>query len=163
MLRYLHRLEGRDLALNRHDDPPRQLHDEAQRHHEMLPVSWPEFSALHPSLRRPGPGLRRELNDDLERMLSDMHRLRGHSLQPNAGSQGEYSRAAGDQALPREPGEEQRDICLIPSSAHGTNPASATMAGMRVVIVACDDDGNIDVDDLRRKAEEHANTSPPSW
>jgi glycine dehydrogenase len=118
-------------------------------------VGWPGFSKLHPFAPIDQAQGYVAMNERMESMLSDITGFAATSLQPNAGSQGEYSGLLVIRAYHRAHGQEQRDICLIPSSAHGTNPASATMAGMRVVVVACDEHGNIDVQDLRKKAEEH--------
>jgi glycine dehydrogenase len=122
---------------------------------EMIPVTWTEFGRMHPFApldQAKGYG---ELHARLEKWLCSITGFAGCSLQPNAGSQGEYAGLLTIRAYQRSRGQEQRNICLIPSSAHGTNPASAILAGMKVVVVKCDDDGNIDVGDLRAHAEEH--------
>ena len=123
---------------------------------EMLPVTWEGFSALHPFAPPEQTAGYRELLADLERMLAECTGYDAVSLQPNAGSQGEYAGLLAIRRYHRSRGDEQRDICLIPASAHGTNPASAVMAGMQVVIVECDEQGNVDVDDLRAKAATHS-------
>jgi glycine dehydrogenase len=123
---------------------------------EMIPVTWPEFGALHPFAPLDQATGYQKLFADLEAWLAEMTGFHGVSLQPNAGSQGEYAGLLVIRAYHRANDEAQRNICLIPTSAHGTNPASAVMAGMKVVAVRCDDAGNIDVADLREKAEAHA-------
>ena len=123
---------------------------------ELQPVSWPAFAALHPFAPADQAQGYRRLADDLEQWLAALTGFAAVSLQPNAGSQGEYAGLLVIRAWHRSRGEAHRDICLIPTSAHGTNPASAVMAGLRVVPVACDADGNIDQADLAARAEEHA-------
>ena len=123
---------------------------------ELLPVSWPSFAGLHPFAPASQAAGYRHLADDLEAWLAALTGFAALSLQPNAGSQGEYAGLLVIRAWHRSRGEAHRDVCLIPTSAHGTNPASAVMAGMTVVAVACDDDGNIDQRDLAAKAEQHA-------
>jgi glycine dehydrogenase len=123
---------------------------------EMLPVSWPEIAELHPAAPLEQAAGYRELFERLERALREITGFDAVSLQPNAGSQGEYAGLLTIRAWHRSRGAAHRDVCLIPTSAHGTNPASAVMAGMRVVPVACDARGNVDLDDLRKKADEHA-------
>jgi glycine dehydrogenase len=155
MLRYLRRLEGRDIALNRAMIPLGSCTMKLNATTEMLPVSWPEFAALHPFAPAEQAQGYRELLDDLERMLAECTGYDAVSMQPNAGSQGEYAGLLAIKRYHESRGDTARDVCLIPASAHGTNPASAVLAGMRVVIVDCDDDGNVDLADLRRKAAEH--------
>ena len=121
----------------------------------MIPVTWPEFGALHPFAPAAQAEGYRQLFAELELMLREITGFDAISLQPNAGSQGEYAGLLTIRAYHRARGEGQRDICLIPSSAHGTNPASATMAGLQVVVVSCDQQGNVDLADLRAKAEQH--------
>ena len=123
---------------------------------ELLPVSWPAFAGLHPFAPASQAAGYRRLADDLETWLAALTGFAAVSLQPNAGSQGEYAGLLVIRAWHRSRGDGHRDVCLIPTSAHGTNPASAVMAGMTVVAVACDDDGNIDQRDLALKAEQHA-------
>src|SRR5678810_1229099 len=122
---------------------------------EMLPISWPEFSGLHPfAPLRQARGYQ-ALFQQLEEWLAEITGFAGISLQPNAGSQGEFAGLLVIRAYHASRGESRRNICLIPTSAHGTNPASAVMAGLKVVAVACDVQGNIDLNDLRAKAEAH--------
>ena len=123
---------------------------------EMLPVMWPKFGTLHPFVPRDQAEGYTELFDTLESWLAEITGFAAVSLQPNSGAQGEYTGMLTIRAYHQANGEGHRNVCLIPSSAHGTNPASAVMAGMKVVVVKCDDHGNIDVDDLRAKAEKHA-------
>ncbi|KAE9856865.1 glycine dehydrogenase (aminomethyl-transferring), partial [Escherichia coli] len=122
---------------------------------EMIPVTWAEFGNLHPFAPAEQSEGYRQLTDELEAMLCSATGYDAVSLQPNAGSQGEYAGLLAIRAYHQSRGDSQRDICLIPSSAHGTNPATASMVGMRVVVVACDARGNVDVEDLRNKASEH--------
>jgi glycine dehydrogenase len=122
---------------------------------EMLPVSWPEFARLHPFAPLKQARGYQILFQQLEDWLSEITGFAGISLQPNAGSQGEYAGLLVIRAWHESRAENHRTVCLIPTSAHGTNPASAVMAGMKVVAVTCDQDGNIDVADLRAKAETH--------
>jgi len=156
MLRYLHRLQTRDLALDTSMIPLGSCTMKLNATTEMIPVTWKGFGQLHPFA--PLEDLRgyHQLFGELEAWLAEITGFHAVSLQPNAGSQGEYSGLLCIRAYHRDQGEGHRNICLIPSSAHGTNPASAVMAGMKVVVVATDDQGNIDVDDLRAKAEQHA-------
>ena len=156
MLRYIHRLETRDLSLNTSMIPLGSCTMKLNATSEMVPVTWPEFGSLHPFAPVDQTEGYRRLFDDLERWLCEMSGLPACSLQPNSGAQGEYAGLLVIAARHEDRGEEHRDVCLIPSSAHGTNPASAVMAGMKVVVVRCDENGNIDVDDLRAKAEKHA-------
>ncbi|MEO7498737.1 MAG: aminomethyl-transferring glycine dehydrogenase, partial [Casimicrobiaceae bacterium] len=156
MLRYLRALADRDLALDRSMIPLGSCTMKLNATSEMLPVTWPEFSALHPFAPPGQTQGYRVLIDGLERMLCAVTGYDAVSLQPNAGSQGEYAGLLMIDAFHRARGETRRDVCLIPASAHGTNPASAQMAGMRVVVVACDRDGNVDIADLERKAAAHA-------
>jgi glycine dehydrogenase len=123
---------------------------------EMEPISWPEFADLHPFAPADQTGGYRQLIGDLERWLAEVTGYDAVNLQPNAGSQGELAGLLAIHAYHRSRGDDTRDVCLIPSSAHGTNAASAAMAGMRVVVVACDIDGNIDMTDLDRKISQHA-------
>jgi glycine dehydrogenase len=123
---------------------------------EMEPISWPEFAGIHPFVPADQAAGYRQLTDDLERWLAELTGYDAVSLQPNAGSQGELAGLLAIQSYLRDNAEGHRDVCLIPSSAHGTNAASAVMAGLRVVVVACDNDGNVDLEDLRSKVEAHA-------
>ena len=155
MLRYLRRLADRDIALDRAMIPLGSCTMKLNATSEMIPVTWPAFADLHPFAPADQAEGYRELVADLERMLCAITGYAAVSLQPNAGSQGEYAGLLAIKAWHASRGEAHRDICLIPASAHGTNPASAHMAGMKVVVVACDKDGNVDLADLERKAREH--------
>jgi glycine dehydrogenase len=153
MLRYLRSLADKDLALDRTMIPLGSCTMKLNSTTEMEPVTWPEFSSLHPMVPEDeSVGMRTVINE-LEQMLVDITGYDAVSLQPNAGSQGEFAGLMAIRAYHHSRGDSQRDICLIPSSAHGTNAASAVMAGMKVVVVQCDDNGNIDVNDLRSQAE----------
>ena len=158
MLRYIFRLQGRDLSLAHAMIPLGSCTMKLNAVSEMLPVTWPEFGNLHPFAPADQTAGYRELFRTLETWLAEVTGFAAISLQPNAGSQGEYAGLAVIRAYHRARGESGRDVCLIPASAHGTNPASAVVAGMKVVVVACDERGNIDVADLRAKAAEHAET-----
>jgi glycine dehydrogenase len=152
MLRYLKRLEGRDLSLTTSMIPLGSCTMKLNAAVEMFPVTWPEFSGMHPFAPvRQARGFQ-ILFQQLEEWLGEITGFAGVSLQPNAGSQGEYAGLLVIRAYHASRGEGHRDICLIPTSAHGTNPASAVMAGLKVVAVACDKAGNIDVTDLQAKA-----------
>jgi glycine dehydrogenase len=156
MLRYIKRLEARDLSLTRAMIPLGSCTMKLNATAEMLPISWPGFARLHPFAPESQSAGYRALFAQLESWLCEITGFAACSLQPNAGSQGEYAGLLSIGAYHRARGEHGRDVCLIPVSAHGTNPASAVMAGMTVVVVACDERGNVDLDDLRRKAEQHA-------
>jgi glycine dehydrogenase len=156
MLRYLRRLESRDLSLTTSMIPLGSCTMKLNATSEMLPVSWPAFARLHPFAPAEQWRGYAELFRDLEAWLAEITGFPAVSLQPNAGSQGEYAGLLTIRAWHRSRGEERRDVCLIPVSAHGTNPASAALAGFQVVAVACDAHGNIDVGDLRAKAAAHA-------
>lgn len=155
MLRYLRSLADKDLALDRSMIPLGSCTMKLNATSEMLPVSWPEFAHMHPFAPVEQTGGYREMIAQLEQMLVACTGYAAVSLQPNAGSQGEYAGLLIIKAYHEARGEGQRNVCLIPSSAHGTNPASAQMAGMHVVVVACDDNGNVDLADLKVKAEAH--------
>jgi glycine dehydrogenase len=158
MLRYIKRLENKDLSLAHAMISLGSCTMKLNATTEMIPVTWPEFSDLHP-FAPTGQALGyHQLFDELEDMLIACTGYDSVSLQPNAGSQGEYAGLLAIKAWHESRNEGHRDICLIPSSAHGTNPASAAMAGMKIIIVKCDDNGNVDVDDLRAKAEQHADS-----
>jgi glycine dehydrogenase len=155
MLRYLRRLADRDIALDRAMIPLGSCTMKLNATAEMVPITWPEFAHLHPFCPRDQAEGYRELIDDLERSLCAITGYAAVSLQPNAGSQGEYAGLLAIRAWHESRGEARRDVCLIPASAHGTNPASAQMAGLRVVVVACDASGNVDLADLEAKAAQH--------
>jgi glycine dehydrogenase len=155
MLRYLRTLSGRDVALDRSMIPLGSCTMKLNATTEMQAVSWPEFSTIHPFAPLDQADGYVTLIHDLERWLCAITGYDAVSLQPNAGSQGEFAGLLAIRGYHRARGESQRDVCLIPSSAHGTNAASAVMAGMRVVVVACDEHGNVDLDDLRARLEEH--------
>ena len=157
MLRYLKRLETRDLSLTTSMIPLGSCTMKLNATCEMLPVSWPEFSRIHPFAPLRQTQGYQMLFKQLEEWLVEITGFTGISLQPNAGSQGEYAGLLIIHEYHASRGEGHRKICLIPTSAHGTNPASAVMAGMQVVAVACDKEGNIDVADLRARAEAHKN------
>ncbi|SFU14444.1 aminomethyl-transferring glycine dehydrogenase [Mesorhizobium sp. YR577] len=156
MMRFLRRLADKDLALDRAMIPLGSCTMKLNAAAEMMPVSWPSVANLHP-FAPPGHSLGyREMIDDLEKWLSEITGFDAVSLQPNAGSQGEYAGLLAIRHYHQSRGDHHRNVCLIPSSAHGTNPASASMAGMGVVVVRCTEDGNVDMDDLKAKAAEHA-------
>ena len=156
MLRYLRRLSDRDLALDRSMIPLGSCTMKLNATTEMIPITWPEFSAIHPYAPDDQVAGYLELIDDLAGYLCRITGYEAVSLQPNAGSQGELAGLLAIRAYQRSIGEGDRNICLIPSSAHGTNAASAVMAGMKVVVVATDESGNVDLADLEAKAEEHS-------
>ncbi|SAK39578.1 glycine dehydrogenase [Caballeronia fortuita] len=156
MLRYLRSLADKDLALDRTMIPLGSCTMKLNATSEMLPVTWPEFAAIHPFAPAEQTVGYRTMIDQLEQMLVACTGYAAVSLQPNAGSQGEYAGLLIIHAYHESRGEGHRNVCLIPASAHGTNPASAQMAGMQVVVVACDQNGNVDIDDLKAKAEKHS-------
>ncbi len=156
MLRYIHSLQAGDLSLAFSMIALGSCTMKLNGTSQMVPVTWPEFGNIHPFAPRAQWSGYSAMFDDLERWLAEATGFDAVSLQPNAGSQGEYAGLLTIKAWQEARGEHGRDVCLIPTSAHGTNPASAVMAGFRVVGVACDEDGNIDVDDLRVRAAEHA-------
>nr|WP_298118767.1 aminomethyl-transferring glycine dehydrogenase [uncultured Pseudomonas sp.] len=155
LMRYLRKLADRDLALDRSMIPLGSCTMKLNAASEMIPVTWGEFGNLHPFAPAEQSQGYQQLTDELEAMLCAATGYDGISLQPNAGSQGEYAGLLAIRAYHQSRGDDQRDICLIPQSAHGTNPATASMAGMRVVVTACDARGNVDIADLKAKAEEH--------
>ena len=157
MLRYIKRLESRDLSLTASMIPLGSCTMKLNAAAEMFPVSWPEFAKIHPFAPLSQARGYQILFQQLEDWLAEITGFAGISLQPNAGSQGEYAGLLVIRAYHESRGDTHRNVCLIPTSAHGTNPASAVMAGMKVVAVACDTNGNIDVADLRAKAEAHKN------
>jgi glycine dehydrogenase len=156
MLRYMRLLESRDLSLTTSMIPLGSCTMKLNATAEMLPITWREFAGLHPFAPPAQAEGYRQIVEDLSAWLAEITGLPGVSLQPNAGAQGEYTGLLVIRAHHRQRGEQHRNICLIPSSAHGTNPASAVMAGMHVVVVRCDDRGNIDMEDLRARAAQHA-------
>ena len=155
MLRYMRYLEDKDMALNRAMIALGSCTMKLNATTEMLPVTWPEFARLHPFAPPEQTAGYQAMLTELDRMLVECTGYDAISLQPNAGSQGEYTGLLVIRRYHESRGDTQRNVCLIPSSAHGTNPASATLAGMRVVIVECDGLGNIDMADLRTKVEHH--------
>lgn len=156
MLRYLRKLADKDLALDRTMIPLGSCTMKLNSTTEMIPISWPEFANIHPFAPASQTVGYREMISDLEAMLCDATGYDAISLQPNAGSQGEFAGLLAIQAYHASRNESHRTICLIPESAHGTNPASAKMAGLSIVVVKCDAAGNVDIDDLRAKAIEHS-------
>ncbi|RUX25970.1 glycine dehydrogenase (aminomethyl-transferring) [Mesorhizobium sp. M2A.F.Ca.ET.042.01.1.1] len=156
MMRFLRRLADKDLALDRAMIPLGSCTMKLNAAAEMIPVSWPSVANLHPFAPAGHSGGYRAMVADLEAWLSEITGFDAVTLQPNAGSQGEYAGLLAIRGYHRARGEGHRTVCLIPSSAHGTNPASAAMAGMSVVVVRCTEDGNIDVEDLKAKAAEHS-------
>jgi glycine dehydrogenase len=155
MLRYIKRLESRDLSLTASMIPLGSCTMKLNAAAEMFPVSWPEFAKIHPFAPIKQTRGYQKMFEQLETWLGEITGFAGISLQPNAGSQGEYAGLLVIRAYHESRSEAHRNVCLIPTSAHGTNPASAIMAGMKVVAIACDTNGNIDVADLRAKAEAH--------
>jgi glycine dehydrogenase len=155
MLRYIKRLEAKDLSLCHSMISLGSCTMKLNAASEMFPVSWPEFSKLHPFAPLDQAKGYARLFRDLEQWLGEITGFAAVSLQPNAGSQGEYAGLLAIRAYHESRGEGERNVCLIPTSAHGTNPASAAMCGFKVVPVACDDQGNVDLADLKAKAIEH--------
>jgi glycine dehydrogenase len=155
MMRYLRRLQSRDIALDRAMIPLGSCTMMLNAASEMIPVTWKTFSDIHPFAPLEQTQGYQQLFEELERWLCEITGFAAVSLQPNAGSQGEYAGLLCIRRWHESRGEGARDVCLVPSSAHGTNPASAVMAGMQVVVVDCDARGDIDIDDLRAKAERH--------
>jgi len=156
MLRYLRSLADKDLALDRSMIPLGSCTMKLNATSEMLPITWPEFANVHPLAPASQVQGYKQLVDELEQQICEITGYDAVSFQPNAGSQGEYAGLLAIRAYHESRGESQRNICLIPSSAHGTNPATAQMCGMKVLVVKCDKEGNIDVADLREKTEAHA-------
>ncbi len=156
MLRYLKRLEDKDIALNRTMIALGSCTMKLNAAAEMIPISWKEFAEPHPFVPIEQMEGFRDLFTDLKNWLRSITGFSGVSLQPNAGAQGEYAGLMVIRKYHLDRGEANRNICLIPSSAHGTNPASAQMVGMKVVVVNCDKEGNVDFDDLKKKAEQHS-------
>jgi glycine dehydrogenase len=156
LLRYMRKLSDRDLALDRAMIPLGSCTMKLNATSEMIPLTWPEFSNLHPFAPREQAAGYHALFERIEQWLCDITGYDAISLQPNSGAQGEYAGLLAIRGYHAARGEPHRKVCLIPSSAHGTNPASASMVGMDVVVIACDARGDVDVDDLRAKAEAHA-------
>ncbi|MBV9011832.1 MAG: aminomethyl-transferring glycine dehydrogenase [Pseudonocardiales bacterium] len=156
LLRYLRTLADKDVALDRSVIPLGSCTMKLNATAEMEPISWPEFTELHPFAPQEDAQGLLEVVSDLQRWLAALTGYDAISLQPNAGSQGEFAGLLAIRAYHRSRGETGRDVCLIPSSAHGTNAASAVMAGMRVVVVGCDRNGDVDLDDLRAKLAMHS-------
>ncbi|MFO0502480.1 MAG: aminomethyl-transferring glycine dehydrogenase [Acidobacteriota bacterium] len=156
LLRYMRKLADRDLALDRAMIPLGSCTMKLNATAEMTPVTWPEFGALHPFAPPAQAAGYHAMFADLQQKLCTITGYDAVSLQPNSGAQGEYAGLLAIRGYHLSRGDHHRDICLIPSSAHGTNPASAHMAGMEVVVVSCDEDGNVDLADLTAKAEKHA-------
>ena len=155
MMRYLKKLETKDLSLNTSMISLGSCTMKLNAAAEMIPISWPEFSSIHPFAPESQTLGYKELFDSLEKWLVNITGLHSCSLQPNSGAQGEYAGLMVVRAYHQNNGDTKRNICLIPESAHGTNPASAVMAGMQVIVIKCDESGNIDVGDLKQKAEEN--------
>jgi len=155
LLRYIKRLEAKDLSLTTSMIPLGSCTMKLNAAAEMMPITWPEFAKLHPFVPADQARGYHEMFAQLESWLAEVTGFARVSLQPNAGSQGEFTGLLVIRAYHESRGEGHRDVCLIPQSAHGTNPASAAMAGLQVVVVKSDENGNIDVDDLRAKAEQH--------
>jgi glycine dehydrogenase len=158
MMRYIRRLERKDVGLDTSMIPLGSCTMKLNAAGEMLPVTWPEFGRMHPFAPAAQAQGYRQIFEELEAALCAITGFAGMSLQPNSGAQGEFAGLMVIRAYHRDRGDARRDVVLIPSSAHGTNPASATMAGLRVVVVACDEHGYIEVDDLRAKAQQHHDT-----
>ena len=158
MLRYIHRLQSRDLSLTHSMIPLGSCTMKLNASVEMMPITWPAFADVHPFVPPEQAAGYQQIFAELKHMLREITGFADVSLQPNAGSQGEYAGLCVIGAYHAARGERQRSICLIPASAHGTNPASAVMAGMQVVVVDCDEQGNIDLNDLQNKADEHASS-----
>jgi glycine dehydrogenase len=156
LLRYMRKLSDRDLALDRAMIPLGSCTMKLNATTEMIPVTWPEFGSLHPFAPSEQTQGYLELFEDLKRRLCEITGFDAMSLQPNSGAQGEYAGLLAIRAYHRSRSQGHRNVCLIPSSAHGTNPASAKMAGMEVVIVNCDEHGSVDIGDLEAKAQRHA-------
>jgi glycine dehydrogenase len=158
MLRYMKKLENKDIALNRGMIPLGSCTMKLNAAAEMLPITWPGFAQIHPFAPPEQTLGYAQLLGSLSQWLATATGFAAVSLQPNAGSQGEYAGLLAIRGYQAANGESHRNICLIPSSAHGTNPASAAMAGLKIVVVACDSRGNIDMDDLRARADQYAGT-----
>ena len=158
MTRYMRRLADRDLALDRAMIPLGSCTMKLNATAEMLPITWPEFAEIHPFVPADQALGYAEMINDLSAKLCQITGYDAISMQPNSGAQGEFAGLLTIRAYHKSRGEGHRNVCLIPASAHGTNPASASMCGMKVVVVATDANGNIDLDDFRAKAEASAKT-----
>ncbi len=156
LLRYMRALADKDLAMDRTMIPLGSCTMKLNATAEMIPVTWPEFANIHPLVPPDQARGYKQLIDELEAMLIEITGYDAVSLQPNSGAQGEFAGLLAIRAYHRSRGEGHRDVCLIPESAHGTNPASAQMCGMAVVVTRCDKDGNVDVDDIREKAQKYS-------
>jgi len=156
MMRYLKRLENRDLSLVHSMIPLGSCTMKLNAAAELIPVSWPEFANIHPFAPLDQTQGYQKIFNELERWLSEITGFAACSLQPNSGAQGEFSGLMTIRAYHLANGDDHRNVALIPESAHGTNPASAVMAGMEVVVIKCDDHGNIDLEDIKKKAEKHS-------
>lgn len=156
LLRYMRKLADRDLALDRAMIPLGSCTMKLNATAEMIPITWPEFATLHPFAPKSQTAGYQQLFDELTQALIEITGYDAVSLQPNSGAQGEYAGLLAIRGYHQQRGDQQRTVCLIPSSAHGTNPASAHMVGMSVVVVGCDSEGNVDVEELRAKAEQHS-------
>lgn len=156
MLRYIHKLEIRDLSLNTSMTSLGSCTMKLNATTEMIPITWPEFTQIHPFAPRDQAKGYQRIISDLEEWLAEISGFTATSMMPNSGANGEYTGLLVIRAYHLDHGEGHRDVCLVPASAHGTNPASAVMSGMKVVVVKTDEAGNIDVDDLKAKAEAHA-------
>ncbi|GHB09669.1 aminomethyl-transferring glycine dehydrogenase [Salinicola rhizosphaerae] len=158
MLRYLKRLENRDLSLTHAMIPLGSCTMKLNATSEMIPITWPEFASIHPFAPNDQVTGYRQMITELSDFLTEITGYDSISMQPNSGAQGEYAGLVAIRRYQAAVGQDERDICLIPSSAHGTNPASAAMAQMKVVVVECDREGNIDIADLQAKASQHRDT-----
>jgi len=156
LLRYMRALADKDLAMDRTMIPLGSCTMKLNATAEMIPVTWPEFANIHPLAPADQTQGYKQLIDELEAMLVECTGYDAVSLQPNSGAQGEYAGLLAIRAYHRSRGDDKRDICLIPESAHGTNPASAQMCGMTVVVTKCDSNGNVDIEDIRAKAEKYS-------
>jgi Glycine cleavage system protein P (pyridoxal-binding), C-terminal domain len=160
MMRYVRKLADRDLALDRAMIPLGSCTMKLNAASEMAPITWPEFAHIHPFAPDAQKRGYTRMIDELCAWLSDITDYAGISLQPNSGAQGEYAGLLAIQGYHASRGDTHRTICLVPSSAHGTNPASAQMVGLEVVVIGCDADGNIDLDDLKDKLETYGPPLP---